>query len=253
MRRSTVALTLAATIGLAACGGALSGNSIEGSWELVFGTMDGESVPKAPSHPSTITFEDDQIFGTAACNGFGGSYTLEDSEIAFVEFAVTEMACSPQEVMIAEQAFINALFTVETAEIVDDGLILSGSRTELHFEPLEQISTADLLGTVWVLDGLVQGDSVSSVTGQRTTLELFSDGSLIGSTGCRTLTGSYVIAGAEVAFTDFAASGECAADLLTQDSQVITVLEGGFNVEIDGDTMTLSISGDEGLIYKAGS
>jgi heat shock protein HslJ len=213
--------------------------------------MDEQPIPVVPSHPITITFDDDQVFGRAACNGFGGSYNLNGSEIAFVEFGMTEMACSPQEVMIAEQAFVNALFNVETVEVVDSELVLSGSRTELRFEPLEQIATPDLLGTVWVLDGLVQGEAVSSVNGERATLELFSDGSMIGSTGCRTLTGSYAIAGAEVAFTDLNANGDCPADLQTQDSSVLTVLEGGFSVEIDGNTLTLSISGDEGLIYRA--
>jgi len=115
------------------------------------------------------------------------------------------------------------------------------------------ITTADLQGTVWILDGLVQGEAVTSVSGDRATLEFFTDGSLIGSTGCRTITGSYVVSGAEVTFTDWAAYGECPASLATQDSRVISGLEGGFRVEIEGDTLTTWVTGTEGLIYKADS
>jgi len=44
----------------------------------------------------------------------------------------------------------------------------------------------------------------------------------------------------------FAADGECPSDLVWQDGQVITVLEGGFIVEIDGDRLTVTSSGGEG-------
>ena len=57
--------------------------------------------------------------------------------------------------------------------------------------------------------------------------------------------------GAEVQFTDLAASGECGEALAAQDNHVISALEGGFRVEIDGDQLTTRVSGDEGLVYRA--
>ena len=44
-----------------------------------------------------------------------------------------------------------------------------------------------------------------------------------------------------------------AAELVEQDSRVISVLEGGFRIEIEGDRMTTWVAGDEGLIYRADS
>ncbi len=251
MRRKHFALLAGLGFLLAAC--TATGSSIEGAWELESGIFDGQPIPMVKTHPITITLDDGSVGGSAACNGYGGRYSQRGDEIAFTEFAMTEMACFPEEVMVSEQTYINALFNVETASANGDQLVLRGSRTELVYNQLEPVPTTDLQGTVWVLDSLVQGETVSTVSGDRATLELFSDGSFIGSTGCRTLTGEYVVSGAEVVFTSFAAHGECSADLARQDSQVISALEGGFRVEIEGDTMTTWVAGDEGLIYKSDS
>ena len=92
---------------------------------------------------------------------------------------------------------------------------------------------------------------MTSVSGERATLELFTDGSFIGSTGCRDISGSYVISGPNVQFTNWGAHGECPSEFAQQDSRVISALEAGFRVEIEEDQMTTWVAGDEGLIYRA--
>jgi heat shock protein HslJ len=79
---------------------------------------------------------------------------------------------------------------------------------------------------------------------------LTSDGRVIGSTGCRGLTGEFVIDGDTIVFTTFAAEGECPADLANQDGFVVTVLGDGFTVTIDGDQLTVTSRGNEGLVYR---
>ena len=218
-----------------------------GAWQLNSGVVDGMPVLLLDTHPITLTIDEDGVGGTAACNHYGLDPTGG--------FSVTEMACFPTEVMELESTYLAALDRVEEG-VVEDGLLLvargeTGSEVELQFVALDPVPTADLLGTVWVLDSLVNGETVSSVSGERATLELFSDGSFIGSTGCRTISGSYVVTGAEVQFTEFGASGDCPDDLADQDSQVISVLEGGFRVEIDGDQMLVGTQELEALIYRA--
>jgi heat shock protein HslJ len=166
---------------------------------------------------------------------------------------MTEMACSPPETMTAEAMYAEALTRVDTVA-VDQGLTLSGDGVELVFEALEPVPDAALTNTVWVLDGLISGDAVSSVMGARATVEFFTDGSMLGSTGCRHFSGQYTISGAEVVTTELAADGpECEPDLAEQDNHVFTVLGDGFRVEVDGDNMTLWSVGDEGLMYLAES
>jgi heat shock protein HslJ len=228
----------------------LFGPDVYGSWQLTSGSVDGQPIPIVDSHPITLSIGLDAVGGTAACNSYFYAGSLPVGE--GFGFGVTEMACSPLEVMESEAAYLSALARVEMGA-AEDGLLLvgQGGEVELHFKVLEPVPTADLLKTVWALDGLIQGDTVTSVSGERATLELFSDGSFIGSTGCRDISGSYIVTGAEVQFTNWRAFGECPSELATQDSRVISALEGGFRVEIEEDQMTTWVAGDEGLIYRA--
>jgi heat shock protein HslJ len=249
MRRIAVLAVLALT--LTACSGDDYGDSLDGSWQLVSGEVDGTAVPILDTHPITLTIEDTQMGGTAACNGYGGVLSIDGDLFAITEFAINETACRPEAAMQSEAVYTTALFMSETVKLTDDGLTISGPDVILKYEPLASVPTADLLGTVWVLTGLVQGETVSSVSGERATLELFTDGSFIGSTGCRDISGSYIVTGAEIQFTNWGANGECSTDLVRQDSQVISALEGGFRVDIEEDQMTTWVAGDEGLIYHA--
>lgn len=249
------ALFLALILALTACLGSDFADSVQGDWELESGALDDEPIPMVDSHPITMTLEDDEIYGTAACNGYGGTFALDGSEFSIEDgLAVTEMACMPREVMDSEQAFLEALTRVETVELGDGALTLRGPDVELTFELLPPVPTAELTETLWVLDGLIQGEAVTSpVQGERATLELSDDGTFTGYTGCRNISGSYQITGAEVQFTDFGAEGECSAEFQEQGNRVISALEGGFRVEIEDTRMTTWVAGDEGLVYRAGS
>jgi heat shock protein HslJ len=235
---------------ISACGVTTPGSSIEGAWELEGGFIDGRPISIVDGYPITLTIEDGTLSGRAACNGYGGTYTLASGRLTLGDLAWTEMACMPTDVMTSEADYLAALIRVDTVEM-GSSLSLTGDDAELVFAALDPVPVSDLVGTVWVLDSLIQGDAVSSVGGERATLELFTDGSLIGSTGCRSLRGEYVVSGATVSFTTFGADGECPVDLKDQDSLVVTVLGDGFSVSIDGDTLTVTSMGNEGLIYKS--
>ncbi len=57
----------------------------------------------------TLTFEDGQASGTAACNSYGGAYQAgDDGSLSFEGFAVTEMACDPA-LMTLESAYLEVL------------------------------------------------------------------------------------------------------------------------------------------------
>jgi heat shock protein HslJ len=254
MRLKSISLIAVVTIVLAACGsneplGPPAG--LDGSWQLTSGTHQGNAIEPIATHPVTMTFDGAGVSGTAACNSYGGTFDITDGKISFSEMFRTEMACFPTEVMDLEENYLAALLTVTEVSLSDGYLVLSGDTTTLEFEELPPVPTADLLGTVWVLDGLISGDSVSSVAGDRATLELFSDGSLLGSTGCRTLSGTYVESAGSIETSNLSADGECPDDLFDQDSHVISVLGGPFQVEVDGQSLTLTRSGGEGLTYRA--
>lgn len=224
---------------------------LTGSWQLTSGSHAGSALEPIVTHPVTIEFTADRVGGTAACNSYGGTFDTSTGALTISELAITEMACDPPETMELERAYVEALLAVNEATIEEATLTLSGPETTLEFEELPPVPNADLHGTIWVLDGLISGDTVSSVAGDRATLELFSDGSLLGSTGCRTLTGTYVESAGSIETPTLAADGECPDDLFDQDSRVISVLEGPFQAEVDGQSLTLTRPGGEGLTYRA--
>jgi heat shock protein HslJ len=256
MKSKSASLIVVVVLGLvlAACGtskplGPPAG--LDGSWQLTSGTHQGTTLEPVSDHPVTMSFDGDEVTGTAACNGYGGTFESTEGQIVFSEMIITEMACFPTEVMDLEQNFMTALVSVTEVRVTDDVLVLSGENTILEFEVLPPVPTAELLNTVWVLDGLVTGDSVSSVIGDRATLELFSDGSFLGSTGCRSFNGTYTEVAEGLRTTDITPQGDCADDVSAQDSHVLAVLGGSYKTEIDTRSLYVTTSGELGLVYLA--
>lgn len=228
-------------------------HELEGTaWTLVIGEGPGGVVDPPDGWPVTISFERDTFGGTASCNGYGGSFTLGDGgSITFAEVGSTAMGCEPAP-METESAFLTALGGVAFYEVLGNNLLLFGDSTELTFERQAPVPTAELVGQLWLLDTLIQGETASTVSGDPATLLLRQDGTLEGGTGCRTLSGTWVEAGGQIVFTNFAAEGNsCTPDLTDQDGLVVTVLGDGFVPTIEGNRLTVMSAGNEGLSYQA--
>ena len=160
------------------------------------------------------------------------------------------MGCEA-DVMELEQQFLGGLAAVTDAARIDDTASLNGEGVAYTFEALQPVPTAALVGETWVLDTLISGPAASSTVSNAApaTLLLSADGTFTGSTGCRTISGVYVVTGDTVQFTSWSASGDCEPEVEAQDSQVISVLEAGFVAEIDGARLTVTVDGGEGLSY----
>ena len=118
---------------LPACGDPAEPASIERAWQLTSGTLDGDAIPLVDDHPITMTIEGDTVGGVASCNSYGGSYALSDGEVSFSALVQTEMACSPEETMAAERAFLEALSRATSVTAADDSLTLTGEGVDLAF------------------------------------------------------------------------------------------------------------------------
>jgi heat shock protein HslJ len=131
-------------------------------------------------------------------------------------------------------------------------MTLAGEGVELVFERLAPPPTAAIVGTAWVLDSLISGDAVSSVAGEPATLRLDADGTFVGSTGCRGFGGRWIEANGEILFADFTMDLRgCPPELTGQDDHVVSVLGDGFRAAVDGQRLTLTSTGAEGLGYLA--
>lgn len=222
-----------------------------GAWELVSATVDGARIELIDDHPVTAVIEASGIAGTSACNQYGGRIQLTGDGIRIEEVGGTLMGCA-DDVMSLEEAYLAALDRVRAIEILDGQLALRGEAVDLRFDPLPEPPVAELVDTTWVLETLFVGDIASSAEGDRATLELRSDGTFSGTTGCRAFTGRWVEFGSQVQAPELRMGDtECTPELAQQDSHVVSVLGDGFVPSIEGDLLTLLDPGGVGLVYRA--
>jgi len=237
-------------------------SSPTGSWVLTSGRLDGVPIELVDGRSVTLTIDGDQVFGTAACNGYGGTLATDDrlggGPFRVTELSWTEMGCEP-DVMQLEQQYLAALAAIDSYELAGSlrlGVIDVG--TSLVFDPVAPVAVTEIVGTTWVLDTVIEGDAAShSPIMSSATLILDDDGTLSGSTGCRLFEGEWTSAGAEIVFTSFSAiddpaAGVCAPESEALDGFIVTVLGDGFTVEVDGSRLTVMAQGNEGLSYTAG-
>ena len=95
-------------------------------WQLEsFGAPEEETPPV---QGSTITLEfgeENMVGGSAGCNTYGGSYTVDDVGIQFRDIASTLIACDDQQVNEQESRYLQMLQTARQYTIEQDRLILA--------------------------------------------------------------------------------------------------------------------------------
>jgi heat shock protein HslJ len=92
---------------------------------------------KAVLDDALITLQldgDGRATGKGGCNGYGGSYSLDDRSLRFGPIAATKMACET-EVMDQEQAYFDLLAQVERYAVGDDGALalMTADGKEIRF------------------------------------------------------------------------------------------------------------------------
>jgi heat shock protein HslJ len=222
---------------------------LDGEWILQRGTVDGAPLELVQGARVSLRIDGTEVGGTAACNQYGGEMERDGDRITFGALFMTEMACD-EPLMALESAYVDALSRVDTARRDADQLRLTGPATELDFTLLQPMPDADPVGTSWRLESLITGDAVSSVFGEATLL-LAEDGTVSGSTGCRSFGGSYTLEADELAIADLVVDQRACDDQSAgQDGQVLELLGGPLRMTVDGDRMTL-MGGANGLDYRA--
>jgi heat shock protein HslJ len=257
MMRPTLLLSVFALL-LAGCGDPGSGagegaDPPDGDWVLADGTGPDGTIELVEGHVPTLSI-DGEDWGGTVCNSYGATVQVDGSGLTITELMHTEMACMPDEAMRSEAAYFDAFQRAETYDASTGVLVLRGPEVELVYDPVEPEPDADLEGTTWRLDSIVEGagpdGSVSSVLGEPT-LEL--DGERLGGdTGCNSFGGDYEIDGdrLRVGQIDQTLMG-CDDALTSQERHVLDVLQADPTWAIAGPTLDLQADDGRGLIYRA--
>ncbi len=251
-RRSVLpaAIGLVLVLILSACRGVGGGQaaSLDGTWTLESGTSGGQAIPLVAGRPITLVIDGDKVSGRA-CNLYGGSIDVNGSRITLGQLSMTEMACD-EPMMSAEAAYHAALSKVDSAARSGDTLTLSGSQVSLRYRLEPPVADQPLIATTWQLTSLISGDTASSTLGEPATLRLAPDGSVAGSTGCRSFSARYTVNGDRVSVTDLATDKRlCTRELTDQDELVLSVLSGTFTASVDAASLTVTAEDGTGLQY----
>lgn len=240
-----------------------TGEVLDGDYDVIELMIDGERIDLPDDRRVTMSIDGATIGGIAACNSYGGTLRSDPvaggGTFAVGELSWTEMGCEP-DVMVVEQAFLAALQAVDSYEVAD-GLYLAATGAPTGFRLTRQavVADADLVDTTWVLDTVISdGAASNSAAMAAASLVFAADGALEGSTGCRRLVGVWALDGSVLSIPDLAAvadptAGECSSEEERLDGIVIGVVESGTTVRIDGDRLTLTAPGGEGLSYRVGA
>ena len=189
---------------LAACGDDGSGGSTGGpstgsttptaqldgtSWVAIQITEDGAAHELVAGTELWVDFADGNIRLHAGCNTMSGSYAVRAGRLSVGDLAATLMGCAPalmdQDRWLAETVFAAPLEVASTDGrlwLSRDGLVVElRDRARVHPD-------VPLQGTDWRLDGILTGDTVSSVpAGIRVpTLRIDKDGTVSLTTSCNT-------------------------------------------------------------------
>jgi heat shock protein HslJ len=127
-------------VALVACGGVGTRSShatasLNGtSWTLV--EIDGRE-PAGDSVPTLAFDEAGNVSGSAGCNTFMGTRTIEGSSISMGLLGTTRIACSGAAGLL-ETAFLAALNEVESFTIDSQGRLVLEDGVVLVFEPAEE-------------------------------------------------------------------------------------------------------------------
>jgi heat shock protein HslJ len=235
---------------------------LDGDYDVIELMIDGERVELPDDRRVTMSIDGARIGGVAACNSYGGTLRTDrgagGGTFTVGELSWTEMGCEP-DVMAVEQAFLAALQAVDSYEVAD-GLYVAAAGTPTGFRLTRQavVADAELVGTTWVLDTVISSGAASNSAAMATAYLVFdAAGTLEGSTGCRRLTGVWILDGSvlstpELAAVDDPSVGVCSPEQQRLDGIVIGVVESGTTVQVDGDRLTLTAPGGEGLSYRVG-
>ena len=203
-----------------------------------------------PGSQVRLSFADGQVSANAGCNTIGGRYVIDGGRLVASQLATTEMACAPA--LMDQDRWLADLLA--GAAVALDGDTLTIAKDGMSLALLDrEVADPDrpLLGTRWVLDGLVSGDAVSSLPAGVTAALTFVAGRVSVEAGCNTGAGGVAFGEGTLTFEPIALTMmACEGPAMDVERAVLAVLAGQVTYAIEADTLRLD-TGALGLALRA--
>lgn len=204
----------------------------------------------APDSVVRLSFGAGQIGASGGCNSMGGPYAIDGDRLVVQQLAMTEMACEPA--LMVQDQWLAGLLDGATIALAGDTLTVTKDGVGLTLLDRE-VADPDrpLVGTRWVVDGLVSADAVSSVPVGVTAALTFAPGWVDVEAGCNQGGGAVTVTDATLTFGPIALTKmACEGGAMEVERTVLAVLSGEVGYDVDAGTLTLD-AGAAGLILRA--
>jgi heat shock protein HslJ len=221
-------------------------------------TVDGKTylstaIKGATLVPGTqirLTFKDGNLSASGGCNSMGGRYSITGGRLVAAQLLMTEMGCD--EPRMRQDAWLAQLLGAATVALTGETLTVGDGTIELTLMDREVASPDKPIdGTRWILDGIVSGDTASSVPAGVTASLRLGGGGVEVEAGCNTGAGTVgvtvdTLTVGPIALTKMA----CAPAAMSVERAFTAVLTGSVSYSIDADVLTIG-SGARGLTFRA--
>lgn len=204
-------------------------------------------ISALPGTQVTASFgADGSVAGSAGCNTYRGSYTLDGNSLSVGPLATSRMACAPP-IMEQESQFLEALQATATFAFVSGQLWLrdANGSTQVIFAPPPALPPRPLpIGVMWRIQNYNNGqDGVVMVLPDAQANAIFgSDGRVSGSTGCNTFNATFSTSeGSGISFGPMITTlRACLSDAANaQEQAILNAFGASTSFELLGDRMTL--------------
>lgn len=224
---------------LSACGDDDGSGSIVGSW-----TVDTIGRVEVVSNPViTLSVADDgALSGYTGCNNLMGRVVVAGNDISLDgPLATTRRACLDEPSAEQENAYLGALEAMRSFSVDGDMLTLFDSDGA---EALTATAAAPLEGSAWSASRVNNGRGglQSLIAGTEITAEFGVDGTVSGSSGCNTYSGTYEIEGDEMRIGPISVTEMACASpegVMEQEQQYLAALGRVATWRSDGATLEL--------------
>ena len=198
-----------------------------------------------------LTFDGLRLQMSGGCNTGSADYDVVDGILVMEPMSITEMACEPL-LMDLDSAVADLLAAGPTMRLEGDQLTLVAAGTTLRLVDRRlQPADRELIGTLWVVDTVITGDTTSGgFGGALATVQLDGVSAAING-GCNTGSSTATVGEGTIEFGPIGLTKmACAQATMELEFMVAVVLQGTVTFRIEGDQLTL-LNGDNGLVLTA--
>jgi len=203
-----------------------------------------------PGSVVRVSFQAGRVGATGGCNSMGGPYTIAGDRLTVGQLTMTEMACAPA--LMDQDQWLAGLLDRSTIGLAGDTLTLAKDATRLTLLDRE-VADPDrpLVGTRWVVDGLVEGDAISSVPAGVVATLTFSADSVEVETGCNRGGGAVTLTDRTITFGPFVSTKmACQGGSVEIERILMATLKGEVRYTITAAALVLD-AGAAGLTARA--